>query len=49
MVGAEAIQCWQEGGEDMLIIDWEYELVKHLFKEIGQGLAKLDRYVQIYF
>lgn len=42
MVGTDATQCWQEGGEkNILLNDWEYEVVKLLCKAVGQDLAKL--------
>ena len=48
MVGIDATQCCQEGGEkNILLNDWEYEVVKLLCKAVGQDLAKLYMYQYI--
>lgn len=42
MVGTDATQCCQEGGEKNILLNaWEYEVVKLLCKVVGQDLAKL--------
>lgn len=41
MVGTDAIQCWQEGGEkNILRNNSEYELIRLLCKAIGKKVAK---------